>query len=124
MIVVHSSAVLTLLLREPSFEAIATKLCEAPEAVISPVAVMAVLLKLAKRYADPAPILGTFLRQSRIGQRTVDSAQTSWARSGFLTYGQGVWSLADCFAYGAAKALDAPLLATVDIFAKSDLRLA
>lgn len=124
MIVVHSTAALALLLREPGYEAVAAKLCEAPEAMISPVVVMAVLLKLSKRYGDPAPILGTFLRQSGIGQRAVDAVQSSWARQGFLTYGQGAWSLADCFAYGAAKALNAPLLATTDIFAKSDLKLA
>jgi ribonuclease VapC len=123
MIMIHSSAVLTLLLRDPGFEAVAAKLCEVPEVMISPIVVMNVLLKLSKRYADPAPILGTFLRQSGIGQRAVDSIQTSWARQGFLTYSAGRWSLADCFAYGAAKALDAPLLATTDIFATCDLRM-
>lgn len=124
MIVVHSSAILALLMREPGYEAVAAKLCDAAEAMISPVVAMAVLLKLSKRYGDPAPILGTFLRHSRIAQRPVDSAQTTWARQGFLTYGQGAWTLADCFAYGAAKALDAPILATVALYAKSDLRMA
>jgi len=124
MIVVHASAVLALLLREPGFEAVAAKLCDAPEAMMSPVVAMTVLLKLSKRYGDPAPILSSFLRLSRIGQRPVDAAQTSWARQGFLTYGQGAWTVADCFSYGAAKALDAPILATADIFAKSDVRLA
>jgi ribonuclease VapC len=123
MIVVHPSAVLALLRREPGFETIAAKLNDAPEAMMSPVATMDVLLSLAQRYGDPAPILASFLRQSRIGQRPVDSAQTSWARQGFLTYARGRWSLADSFCYGAAKAFDAPLLATTDIFANSDVRV-
>lgn len=123
MIVVHSSAVLALLLNQPGANAIAAKLCEAPEAVMSPVSTMDVLVTLSERYADPAPVLAAFLRQSHIGQRPVDAAQTSWARQGFLTYGAGRWSVADSFAYGAAKALDAPVLATTDVFAKSDLRV-
>jgi ribonuclease VapC len=124
MIVIHSSAVLTLLTNAPGCNAIAAKICEASDVLMSPVSTMDVLLTLAQRYEDPAPVLSAFLRQSRIAQRPVDSAQTSWARTGFLAYGGGRWSLGDCFAYGAAKALEAPLLATTDLFAKSDLRMA
>jgi ribonuclease VapC len=123
VIVVHSSAVLTLLTNEPGCNAVAAKLCDAADAIMSPVSVMDVLQALTPRYDDPSPILTAFLRQSHIAQRSIDAAQTSWARTGFLAYGAGRWSLADCFAYGAAKALDAPLLATTDIFAKSDLKM-
>jgi ribonuclease VapC len=123
VIVVHSSAVLTLLTNAPGCNAVAAKLCDASDAIMSPVSVMDALLALTQRYEDPAPILTAFLKQSRIAQRPVDAAQTSWARTGFLAYGAGRWSLADCFAYGAAKALDAPLLATTDLFAKSDLKM-
>lgn len=122
MIVVHSSAVLALLTRAPGFETLAAKLCEAPEAVISPVSALEVLLALSQTYDDPAPVLGAFLRQSRIAQRAVDSAQSSWARQGLLTYGLGRWGVADAFAYGLAKALDAPILAAVDLFAATDLK--
>lgn len=124
MIVVHSSAVLALLLNQPGANAVAAKLCEASEAMMSPVSTMDVLITLSQRYADPSPVLTQFLRQSHIGQRPVDSAQTSWARQGFLTYSARRWTLADSFAYGAAKAFDAPILATSDVFAKSDLRIA
>ncbi len=124
MIVVHSSAVLMLLTNQPGANAVAAKLCGAPDLMMSPVSTMDVLLTLSQRYGDPNPILSAFLRQSHISQRPVDAAQTSWARQGFLTYGAGRWSLADSFAYGAAKALDAPILVTTDIFAKSDLRTA
>ena len=124
MIVVHPSAVLTLLCNEPGANAIAAKLCAAPDAVMSPVCAMDLLLTLSQRYGDPAPVLSAFLRESRIAQRPVDAAQTGMARQGFLTFGQGKWTLADCFTYGAAKALDAPVLVTTDIFAKSDIRMA
>jgi ribonuclease VapC len=123
MIVVHSSAVLALLTNQPGANAIAAKLCAAPEAMMSPVSTMDVLVTLSERYADPSPVLAAFLRQSHISQRPVDAAQTSWARQGFLAYGGGRWSLADSFVYGAAKALDAPVLCTTDVFAKSDLKL-
>ena len=124
MIVVHSSAVLMLLTNQPGANTVAAKLCAAPEAMISPVSAMDVLITLSGRYGDPAPVLSAFLRQSHISQRPVDAAQTSWARQGFLTYGAGRWSLADSFAYGAAKALAAPILAATDLYAKSDLRMA
>lgn len=122
MIVVHSSVVLVLLTRAPGFEALAAKLCEAPEAVMSPVSVLDMLLTLSQTHDDPAPVLGAFLRQSRIAQRAVDAAQAALARQGLLAYGLGRWGLADAFAYGLAKALDAPLLAASDVFAKTDLR--
>ena len=124
MIVVHSSAILTLLERGDGFEALAAKLNEADETTISPVSAMDVLMTLSGIYADPGPIITAFLRQSRIGLRPVDATQAYWARHGFLNFGGGRWSLADCFAYGAAKALEAPLLATVALYAKSDLRMA
>jgi uncharacterized protein with PIN domain len=124
VIVIHSSAVVTLLTNAPGCNAVAAKLCEAPDALMSPVSVMDVLIALTERYKDPAPVLTAFLRQSRIAQRSVDAAQTTWARNGYLAYGSGRWSLADSFAYGAAKALDAPILCTTDIYAKSDLRQA
>jgi ribonuclease VapC len=123
MIVVHPSAVLALLERAPGFEALAAKISEADELVLSPVAAMDVLMTLSVAYADPGPIVTAFLRQSRIGLRPVDSNQAYWARHGFLNFGGGRWSLSDCFAYGAAKAFDAPLLATADLFANSDLKL-
>jgi ribonuclease VapC len=124
MIVVHSSAVLTLLERGAGFEALAAKLTEAGEAAISPVSAMDALMTLSRNFADPGPIITVFLRQSRIALRPVDATQAYWARHGFLNFGSAVWTLADCFAYGAAKALEAPILATTDIFAKSDLRMA
>jgi len=123
MIVVHSSAVIGLLTRAPGFESVAARLNQADEAVISPVAAMEVLMGLSATHTDPGPIITAFLRQSRIGLKPVDANQAYWARHGFLNFGGGCWSLADCFAYGAAKALDAPLLATSDIFAKSDLKV-
>jgi ribonuclease VapC len=122
MIVVHPSAVLALLERAPGFEALAAKISEADELVLSPVAAMDVLMTLSVAYADPGPIVTAFLRQSRIGLRPVDSNQAYWARHGFLNFGRERWSLADCFTYGAAKALDAPLLCASDLFAKSDLK--
>jgi ribonuclease VapC len=124
MIVVHSSAVLTLLERGAGFEALAAKLTEAGEAAISPVSAMDALMTLSRNFADPGPIITVFLRQSRIALRPVDATQAYWARHGFLNFGSAVWTLADCFAYGAAKALEAPILATTDIFARSDLRMA
>jgi ribonuclease VapC len=124
VIVVHSSAVLALLTNAPGANALAAKLCEAPDAILSPVSAMDVLLTLSEHYEDPAPVLSAFMRQSRIAQRPVDAAQTSWARAGYLNYGAGRWSVEDCFAYGAAKALEVPILVTTDVFAKSDLRMA
>ena len=124
MIVVHASAVLALLERGAGFEALAAKLTDVDEAVISPVSAMDTLMTLSRTYADPGPIITVFLRQSRIALRPVDATQAYWARHGFLNFGSAAWTLADCFAYGAAKALEAPILATVAIYAKSDLRLA
>jgi ribonuclease VapC len=123
MLVVHSSAIVSLLTRAPGFESVATRLNQAGEAIISPVVAMAVLMDLSATHTDPGPIITAFLRQSRIGLRPVDSNQAYWARHGFLNFGGGRWSLSDCFAYGAAKAFDAPLLATADLFANSDLKL-
>lgn len=124
MIVLHSSAVLSLLLREPGFEKVAEKLCAAGELRLSPVSAMETLMTLSRHFGEPSPILGAFLRQSRIKQQPVDAPQAYWARHAFLTYTQLRLSLGDCFAYGAAKAMDAPLLYTGGDFARTDLRTA
>lgn len=124
MIVLHASAVLSLLLREPGYETVAEKLCAAGEVRLSPVSAMETLMALAERFAEPSPILGGFLRQSRIKQQPVDAAQAYWARHAFQTYTQLRLSLGDCFAYGAAKAMDAPLLYTSGEFGRTDLRAA
>jgi len=123
MIVVHTSAILALLERAAGFESLAAKLTESGEAAISPVSAMEALMTLSRRYTDPGPIMTAFLRQSRIALHPVDANQAYWARHGFLNFGSTAWTLADCFAYGAAKAFEAPILADTDIFAKSDLRL-
>lgn len=124
MIVLHSSAVLSLLLREPGHERVAEKLCAAGDVRLSPVSAMDALMALSRRFAEPSPVLGAFLRQSRIRQHAVDASQAYWARHAFLTYTQLRLSLGDCFAYGAAKAMDAPLLYTSGDFGRTDVRAA
>ena len=56
----------------------------------------------------------------------VDADQVAAARSGFRKYGKGRHeaglNFGDCFAYGLAVTLDAPLLFKGSDFAKTDLR--
>lgn len=126
MIVVDSSAVLSILFGEPEAERLIEALETAPAASISVVNVLECAMRLAPRpNLDESDKLDAFLALYEIRSTPADAAHLRLARSAYLQFGKGrhpaALNFGDCFAYALAKALDAPLLFVGDDFSKTDL---
>lgn len=84
----------------------------------------------AKRAPGNAMFQAEMQNLHRLGLMLVafDETQAELAREGFRRYGKGRHpaglNFGDCFAYGLAKALDAPLLYKGTDFDKTDIRRA
>ncbi len=125
MIVVDTSAIVAITFKEDGFEAYVEAMLLAERVVASPVSLLEAGMAITSRFNLPDPTLfDQWLADFR-----VESAQEShWqeALSAFLKFGKGRHparlNLADCFAYGLARRLDAPLLFKGDAFPRTDIR--
>jgi ribonuclease VapC len=128
LIIVDTSALICILLREPGADTVAAKLMAARKKFISPMSVVEATMVLARVHPDPKPSIDAYLARGGVDLCVVDDAHVSWAQHAFLTFGKGRHparlDLGDCFSYAAAKSLDAPLLYIGDDFAKTDIRAA
>ena len=127
MIVVDSSAVLAVILREARAGDVTHALKAAKRAVMSVANVLECVLRLAPSPGyDNSAQLDQFLRLHKIDTVAIDVAQLNFARAGFLAYGKGRHpaglNFGDCFAYALAKSRDAPLLFVGGDFAKTDVK--
>lgn len=125
MIVIDASAVVAILNQEPDYETLALRFVRERERRISPVSSLEAVMALARKYADPARIVETFLDQQSVLIHPIDAEQMAWAQRAFLVYGKGRHpaglNLGDCFSYAAAKALDASLLYVGGDFTRTDV---
>lgn len=128
MIVVDSSALVALALREPEQDRIRRALHAADRALISPVNFVESGMVLRGRdFIVGREDLEAFLAAHGITVETHRELHQP-ALDAFLRYGKGRHSarlnLGDCFAYALAAQLDAPLLYKGDDFAQTDIRSA
>jgi ribonuclease VapC len=130
MIVVDSSAVVAIMLREPSAALLASRLAADSERVISVASYLEAGTVLAgRRRTDRLSAiddLDSFLDEAGIALAPVDEDQARLALRARITYGRGmghggVLNFGDAFSYALAKALDAPLLFIGNDFATTDV---
>ena len=130
MIVLDSSAVVALMLREEAAPALADRLAQtAGERVMSTANFVEAGAVLAGRTADPlrgVADLEAFLEEFRVQLAPIDAVQARLALDARVRLGRGFGSAAklnfgDCFAYALAKSLNAPLLFIGDDFANTDV---
>jgi len=128
VIVVDTSAIIAVLLQEPSGQRVADSITQSDGCFISPVTLTETTMVLSRTLRDPKLAVDTYLQSTRISICSIDAAQAELAREAFLLFGKGRHparlNLGDCFAYAAGKALDAPLLYVGGDFAKTDIRSA
>lgn len=129
MIVVDSSAVITMLHRKPRAEEFAILCVSASSLIMSPVNHLETLTVLMGRGRGLK--IGAFkemLREFGVPLGPVDNKVAYFAEEGLRRFGKGRHpaglDLGDCFAYGTARALNAPLLFAGDDFARTDVRVA
>ena len=124
--VVDTSALVAMILREGERAIFEDLVLRSPAAVMSVVSVVETMIVLMnKRRGPEAARLDETVEALRIDVRGVDSKQGAYARQAFMQYGRGQASAAlnfgDCFAYALAKARDDTLLFKGDDFLKTDI---
>ncbi len=125
--IVDSSALIALLLREPSAPAIASALGGAPWAAIGAPTLTEAAIVAAARGVPPTA-LPALLVEAGIDVLPYTHEHATVAAQAFRTYGRGRHAaglnFGDSMVYAIAKVADAPLLFVGDDFPLTDLRAA
>ncbi|HEV2558952.1 MAG TPA: type II toxin-antitoxin system VapC family toxin [Microvirga sp.] len=126
MIVVDTSALVAVFLREPGHEAMTEIIDDAQAAclsVVSRIELVSVLCGV-RIGAEPARV-GDYVDGLNLEHVPVSVEQMHGALDALLTFGKGrhpaQLNLGDCFSYALAKARGAPLLFKGDDFARTDI---
>ena len=125
--VVDSSVLVAIVLREPGAETFLNALLDRDEtAYIGAVTAFEAALVLARRLGAPdLPILDGLMNEIEFEIVPFDGAQIAAARAAYLRFGKGRHparlNLGDCCAYALAKTLRQPLLCKGRDFALTDI---
>lgn len=124
--VIDTSALIALLLAEPSADRLKTALEQDPVRLISAATVVEASLVLLRRFGDAGDAaLDRLLRGLSADVIAVDLAQTSVARDAALRYRRGhhpaALNFGDCFSYALSSVLGEPLLFVGNDFAHTDI---
>jgi ribonuclease VapC len=128
-VILDSSAILAILLRENGFEPLVEKLASASMAGVgAPTLAEAGIVLSARIGPEAKALLTTFLADTDIA--VVPFGEVHWrtAVDAFQRYGKGRHraglNFGDCMSYATANLAEQPLLCTGSDFAKTDLLLA
>jgi ribonuclease VapC len=128
-VILDSSAILAILLREHGFEPLVEKLASAPAAGVgAPTLAEAGIVLSARIGREAKSLLTTFLADTDIV--VVPFGEVHWrtAVDAFQRYGKGRHraglNFGDCMTYATARLAEQPLLFTGGDFAKTDVRVA
>ncbi len=124
--VIDTSALVALLLAEPSADRLRTALERDPVRLISAATVVEASLVLLRRFGDAGDAaLDRLLRAVSAEVVAVDVAQTSVARDAALRYRRGhhpaALNFGDCFSYALSSVLGEPLLFVGNDFSQTDI---
>lgn len=126
--VLDTSAVIAMLIAEPSAENLVAALESDPVRLISAATVVEAALVLLGRYGDAGESqLDRFLNSARVETVPVDSEQAMLARDAAVRYSRGrspaALNFGDCFSYALAIARGESLLFVGDDFSKTDVEV-
>ena len=125
-IVIDTSALMGLLLQESDAEALLDTAARAAVVRLSAASRLELaLVAESERHGIEATEVEQLLLALRVEVMPFDQHQLHWALEGWRRYGKGRHpaglNLGDCFSYGLARALNAPLLFKGDDFAATDV---
>ncbi|MDI9407070.1 MAG: type II toxin-antitoxin system VapC family toxin [Chitinophagaceae bacterium] len=128
-IVIDTSALMALLLQESDAEALLDAATRATVVHLSAASRLELgLVAESERHGIEATEVEQLLLALRVEVMPFDQHQLHWALEGWRRYGKGRHraglNLGDCFSYGLARALNAPLLFKGDDFAATDVAAA
>jgi ribonuclease VapC len=128
-VILDSSAIVAILLREPGHESLLERLAEAQQAGVgAPTLAGAGIVLSARLGVTGKTLLARFVQES--GLVIVPFGDEHWraAIDAFLRFGKGRHpaglNFGDCLAYAAASLAGQPLLCRGDDFAQTDIELA
>ncbi|MEW6365976.1 MAG: type II toxin-antitoxin system VapC family toxin [Acidobacteriota bacterium] len=127
--IVDSSAVVCVLMREPEYERVIKRLVEAEFIGIgAPTLTETGIVVLARFPFDPLGRLSRFMQEFGISVVPFGEAHWQEAVDAYARYGKGrhpaALNFGDCLSYATSKLAAQPLLCTGDDFAQTDLELA
>jgi ribonuclease VapC len=128
-IVLDSSAVVAILLREPGYQHVAKRLKEARVVLVGAPTILEAALVLSSRLSqDARPMLTDLFRSINAQTVPFSEAHMNVALDAFLRFGKGRHlaglNIGDCMAYAVAHASGFPLLYLGDDFPKTDIEAA
>ena len=128
MIVVDTSALLSIILREPGYERPLAALL-ATEAKALPASVLfEATIVLSRFERDPRPILDAHIASLGLDVTPFDAEIARAAQKAFLAFGKGRHparlNFGDCQSYATAKSLSASLLFIGNDFSQTDIPVA
>ncbi len=124
--IVDSSALVAIFLRQPGYEAVLRKLTEATAVGIgTPTLLEGGIVLTARLGRDAGPLLQRALQELEIAPVPFEMDHWREALDAFLHFGKGrhpaSLNFGDCCAYALAKALAQPLLFKGNDFSRTDL---
>jgi ribonuclease VapC len=127
--VIDTSALMALLLQENDAEALLDAAVRASVVHLSAASRLELgLVAESKRHGVEDTEVEQLLLGLRVEVVPFDQHQLHWALMGWRRFGKGrhpaALNLGDCFSYGLARVLDAPLLFKGDDFAATDVKRA
>jgi ribonuclease VapC len=126
-VILDSSAVVAITLREPGWERLFAAFTAAPRAVGigAPTLVETTIVLSARLARDARGLVGRLLLEGDIAVVPFTDAHFGTAADAWLRYGRGRHpaglNFGDCLAYATARLADEPLLFTGDDFARTDV---
>jgi ribonuclease VapC len=128
-LILDTSAVVAIALKEPGFEALLQKLVQASGVGIgAPTLTETAIVLSARLKRDARGLLARFVQEGSIQTVPFGEAHYGGAVEAWLRYGKGRHAAAlnfgDCIAYATAKLAAQPLLCSGHDFAGTDLTLA
>lgn len=127
--ILDSSAVIAILLREPGYEALLDSVCDTREVGIGVPTLVETGIVLAARIGhDSRSSLSRFIAEAGVATIPFGDAHWSSAIHAWLHFGKGrhpaALNFGDCLAYATARVAGQPLLCVGDDFAQTDLAIA
>jgi len=128
-VVIDSSAIVALLLREPDADDVAGAIDEAPVLRVSAATLVETSIVMTRRRGEAGVVAVDHLLLSvGVAVDAVTRAQARTAREAYIRFGKGrhpaALNFGDCFSYALAKHKGEPLLCLGEDFARTDIRLA
>ncbi len=127
--ILDSSAIVSIALKEPDYEVLLNKLLMVEDAAIgAPTMVETAIVLSARLQMDARGLLARFIEEAGITLIPFSDAHYAMAVQAWLRFGKGrhpaALNFGDCLSYAAARLVDRPLLCKGNDFSQTDLKVA